>query len=157
MAHRSFDSLKKAVLEKAKEGMKKEVLPIVRSTMQKSIREDVYQAYEPIEYQRRYYDGGLIDERNIIGVVDNVRNDGFDFRVENITMPNSIGAPQVYLTPLIVMGQLKAQAVGYPLLYKEYAELHPYGQERDFVSATLNKLDKQTLAYFLEDYFEGKR
>jgi hypothetical protein len=155
MAHKSFASLKRAVLAKAKKGMKENVLPIVRETMQASIQKEVYSVYDPVSYKRREYNGGLIADKNIVGFISD-RSSGFDYQVGNITMPKSIDAPQSYLTPLIVMGQLEAIANGYPLLYHHGSELLAYGKQRDFISATINKLDKRSLSSSLERYMNKR-
>ena len=161
MAHKSFASLRKAILEKAKEGMEGYVLPRVQLFMKEAIQEEVYSVWKmpPRRYIRRHErggsfgHGGLNDPKNIVGYIDSNKN-GFTFRVENETMPDTIGEPQEYLTPLIVLGQ--ENAIG-ALRYRDGAELYPYGQPRDFISATKTKLRKYAPAYFLEDYFDGKR
>jgi hypothetical protein len=156
MAHKSFSSLKKSVLKKAKEGMDKKVLPIVEHKMIQSIKDVVYSVYpDPVEYVRRKEHGGLIDGNNIIGFVLRQNGVGFDYHIENITRPDNAGYSATdYLAPLIVMGQMKAEGVGYPVLYHQFSELRPYGKPRDFYAETEKRINLDVLASFLEDYMK---
>lgn len=155
MAHKNFDSLRKAILEKAKQGMKSESLPLAKSHMSKAIEKEVYAVYTtpPRKYVRRHergVSGGLNDKKNMIGNVINERKFGFNFSVENITMPNSPNAPEEYLTPLIVLGQLGDTK----LKYHYGAETYPYGQPRNYISETVETMnkDKKKFVKALNDF-----
>jgi hypothetical protein len=160
MAYKNFESLKKAILAKAQKGMHEKVLPIVKTKMSGAIEDVVYKSYEPVEYVRRRdrgEKGGLDDVDNVIGKSTNITSNGFDYVIENITLPDTVGAPDVYLAPLIIMGQEKAIAYGYPLLYHDLAEYAPYGKPRDFITETIKRLgDGKMLSYILEDYMNDK-
>lgn len=66
-----------------------EVLDAVKEVEQKHIQEEVYDAYNPIAYKRRYYDNGLIADDNIVGELN-----GNTLEVRNTTQPNaSISKP----------------------------------------------------------------
>jgi hypothetical protein len=82
-----FTSLTKMfqhIENKAASVLKKEIADLVVETMQEKIEEEVYSVYEPKEYVRQRYQGGLQDPRNIeitmIGdntiSVENIRFDG---------------------------------------------------------------------------------
>lgn len=153
-SHSRYKDLRKAILDKAKESMKTNVLPEVKGKMSEAIKEEVYDVYEPKRYIRRGKVGGLHDESLIKGhVISRANSDGFDYKVVNTAKTNFGGRPQTYLTPLVVMGQLRSIAAGYgsQYLYYEDSEYKPYGQERDFITATVNKLDRRDLADLLKN------
>lgn len=146
MSHRNYDSLRKAVLEKAKESMKVHVLPYVQTKMQDAMQDKVYDVYDPSYYERRGISGGLKDRDNIEGTpIRRVDPNGFDYRVDNIAKTNFGAKPQVYLAPLIVMGQAKA-SMYYDSKYLYDSYTAPYAQERDFITETIDRLDKKDLA-----------
>jgi hypothetical protein len=153
VSFKDIKSLKKAILKKAENGMHEKVLPIIKVDMIKAIYEEVY-FFEPIKYIRRHHRGGygLDDSRNMLGFLSESRNTGFDFKVVNITMPDTAGEPQVYLTPLIVLGQEGAKGIGYPLLYQD--DIGSYARPRDFIGATIDKMHqgRNRLAGQLEDF-----
>ncbi|OME53978.1 hypothetical protein BSK59_15465 [Paenibacillus odorifer] len=158
MANKNFDELRKAIMKKAKQGMKQEVLPFSKDYMSRAIDKIVYSVWQPPErkYIRRHergVSGGLNDENNMIGNIVRESKTGFGFSIENITMPNSPDAPQEYLAPLIVLGQVGA--IG-ELKYREGAERYPYGKPRDFLTETANELkkDKHKIAKVLETYMK---
>jgi hypothetical protein len=155
MAHKNFESLKKAVLNKAKKVMTNDMMPIIEDLMQSAIEETVYDVYEPVSYKRRgFSNGGLGDRENIEGFVSKDTKDGFIFNVRNIAMPSRYDEPQVYLTPLIVLGQEGAMTYGYDLLYYEGSENKPYGKPRDFLRATVDKMYSSDFMYYFEYYMK---
>lgn len=153
MAHKNVKELKKAILEKAKRGVSSQ-LPTIQRKMQQSIKEVVYDAYSPIDYERRGFgNGGLGDANNIVGEFTTITDNGFEYKVQNVAMPSHWYEPQVYLAPLIILGQQGAVDSGYPLKYRYGSEFTPYGQSRDFISDTKEKLDGEIVAN-LERYMK---
>lgn len=77
-------SLFKHLEQQTQSVLKQEVAKTVVKTMQKHIQDDVYDVYEPTIYERKGYQGGLIDEDNIEVTmqddntlsVENIRFDG---------------------------------------------------------------------------------
>lgn len=149
MAHANYSQLRNAILSKAKASMNKQVLSEVQDKMQVAVKQTVYDAYYPIRYERRKDNGGLSSRENMVGKIASSDNNGFKFSVTNTTMPSSNLEPQVYLAPLVIMGQRRAMG-SYPLTYYTGAEKHPYGQPRDFITATKKLLSPQTLAQKLK-------
>lgn len=165
MAHKNFESLKQAILNKAKEGMDKSVLPVVKDQMVKSIEEVVYDAYNPIEYhdRRRHANGGLGDRTQIKGRISDDRDDGFDFMIRNEAKAVTSNAE---LAPLIIMGQAWALTTGYELYHDRISSYDrmllynnipftPYYEPRDFISHTIGNLSKSQLAKKLESYMKS--
>lgn len=162
MAFKDYASLKKAILEKAKEGMTKAVLPEVQEKMQKSIKEIVYDAYNPMEYDNRrmFSGGGLGDKSQIKGRSINDRTHGFDFSIRNEAKARNQNGE---LTPLIVKGQAWAISTGYQVYHHKIASYDkmllynktgftPYFEPRDFISHTRKNLNKRELAKKLDSY-----
>lgn len=58
-----------------------EVADTVKDVMTDHIIQDIYDAYEPVEYSRRFDNGGLLDEENIVSTV----NDNNELSVRNVT------------------------------------------------------------------------
>lgn len=164
MAVKNISALKKAILEKAQQGMKKEVLPVVQEQMQKSITEEVYNVYTPIEYERRRYSrGGLGDKSVMKGYALNETSNGFKFMVQNeARAKNGSGL----IAPLIIKGDLWAVAKNYIVqhsYYPSYDTMYfyhtggrfvPYYQPRDFMSHTKANLDKNELANKLKNFMK---
>lgn len=82
----SFNQLFKLIEDKIRETLKDDVRKESVKTMQKTIQEYVYNAYQSsadYPYQRKEYNGGLIDSKNILAkvtgttlLVQNIRKDG---------------------------------------------------------------------------------
>lgn len=159
MSHKNFDALRKAVLEKAKEGMRKEVLTYAKTQMMEATREEVYDVYQPYEYSRRRYSDGLLDRDNVVGnPLNSNRRNGFDYEIYNDTKTNFLGRPAIYLTPLVVLGQKKAKSYGFgsEYLYYDHSEDMSYAQPRDFISATKRKMNKNTMVSILEAHMNKR-
>ncbi|MGG4105147.1 hypothetical protein AAXB25_14620 [Paenibacillus lautus] len=156
MSHKNFDALRKAVLAKAKESMRKDVLPYVQDEMVKATQKEVYDVYpNPKKYKRRESNGGLLDRDNIVGnPLNSLRSSGFEYEIHNNTQTNFGALPTIYLTPLVVMGQLKSKSYGYgsEYLYYNRAEEYPYGKPRDFISETKNNIDKLLIVSKMNKY-----
>lgn len=87
MANKDFTSIEAALKFIEKQSLsvlKQEIAKATVKTMQKHIQTDVYDVYDPKQYERKSYQGGLIDQDNIeVAVVDdntisveNIRFDG---------------------------------------------------------------------------------
>lgn len=153
--YNNWNDLKKGILSKAEEGFQKRVFPMVRMQMQRSIKEVVYDAYEPKKYERRGFgDGGLGDAKNIVIHSKEHSGSGIVFSIANIASPSNKKAPDRYLSPLIIMGQEKALEYSYGLYYVNGSENRPYGKPRDFIKATKEKMDNEYIAKELERYMK---
>lgn len=65
MVCKTFDELEKVLKEKIEFAMITEVSDIVDEAILDHIQTDVYDVYDPMEYVRRYSDGGLGDKDNL--------------------------------------------------------------------------------------------
>lgn len=63
-----------------------EVYEAVKEAQQEAIQKEVYDKYQPMNYERRKYNGGLIADENIV-IVGGVAKNGI-LIVKNITPPN---------------------------------------------------------------------
>lgn len=154
MAHKNYSQLQKAIMKKAMNNIGDGLLDSVKDKMIPAIKETVYDVYSPIRYNRRMNNGGLGDRKNIVGTIENEKVNGFKYRIKNIALPFGNDAPQVYLAPLIVMGQMRALSQ-YPLTYYDGAENYEYGKPRDFITATKLKMRDSVLAVHLEKDMNG--
>ena len=100
----SIEALKNAIKEKMSETLQTDVANEVIRVMQGSIQEFVYDAYTPLVYVRRGYQGGLGDPDNF--TFDLISNN--EINVYNITPPNELYNPKLIeghtLTEAIVTG-----------------------------------------------------
>lgn len=83
------DRIALIIQQKANNALKTEVAIAARKEMQAQIQEVVYNVYEPVSYERKEYDGGLIADDNIeiqfvadnaISIED-IRHDGLNRNV----------------------------------------------------------------------------
>jgi hypothetical protein len=132
-----FKSLKALndFLEKSiKSAIKDDPPKAVKNLMKKHILRDVYMVYKPQQYVRRYNQGGLMDERNI--VIDSKENNSVE--IYNITKRN-LKYQNEYLAPVIEFGHEGAIAKG----YRGYSYPNPeraYYHERPFIKNTRDSL-----------------
>lgn len=153
MAHKNFDSLRKAILAKAKNSISKGALDYIKDEMTDAIESEVYDVYKrPYSYIRRRGNGGLLDRKNIIGKTLNDNKNGFNYEVSNNTKTNFSGRPKIYLTPLVVLGQKKSKSHGYGSEYLYYpdSEDKAYGKPRDFIGMTKKNINKKEIVSRLE-------
>lgn len=61
----SLEALERYVLDKAKEAMMNEVATVIKKEQSQQVKREVYEKFEPVEYERREDDGGLSDIRNM--------------------------------------------------------------------------------------------
>lgn len=119
-----FASLQQSI----NETMVDEVATVVKETMQAEVQNTVYSVYNPKVYERRYDQGGLIDEENYHAelVADGT------VAITNDTSINEVygGDDSMSLTEQIIEGK------GYN--YGNGSE--PYAQPRDFIDATKEDL-----------------
>lgn len=145
-----MDSLIKAMQVKAKSSVKKEVLSTVKGKMQQAINRTVYSVYAPIRYERRGFgDGGLGSAGSITGEIQSESTDGFKFSIYNTAVASDKKQAQVYLAPLIIMGQEWARH-NYALKYYSGSEHLAYGKPRDFLTETKNTLSLDDLGMKLK-------
>lgn len=132
---RSLNDLKKFLKNAVTEALKDEPPKVIKKVMREHIKKDVYDVYQPIEYQRRYDDtGGLYDEDMTISKNPN----SYTVEVYNIAKRN-INYMNRYLVPVIEYGHKKAESKG----YKGYTYERPqyrYYYPRPFVKNTYLEL-----------------
>ena len=82
---KNYNQLFKQLQKVISESLKDEVADEAIKTMKFEIKRQVYDAYEPLSYERKYDDGGLVDDANILTevngttlVVENIRRDEND-------------------------------------------------------------------------------
>lgn len=83
MIFKNVNDLNKYINKQIGNVLKNEVAAKVTEVMQEEIKTTVYGNYSPTQYERQYYDGGLLDDDNIETVlvnnntlvVENTRND----------------------------------------------------------------------------------
>ena len=125
----SYEALFAALQQSINETMVDEVATVAKETMQAEIQDVVYGVYTPKVYERRYDNGGLIDEENYHSelVADGT------VAITNDTPINSAygGDDSTSLTEQIITGQ------GYT--YQGYGS-GAYLQPRDFIAATEDDL-----------------
>lgn len=102
---------------------------VLAEAMVQSVYETVYDAYDPVEYNRRDDDGGLADPRNMQITKVYLEGDTIKITFENLTKGNDSMKGEL-ITPTIVEGlaQNWANADGV------------WSQPRDFISDTANRL-----------------
>ena len=82
MICKNLKELEKELYKRINIALDTEVADTVKEVMTDHIIQDVYDAYEPTAYQRRYDDGGLLDPDNIIATLGN----NGEMLVQNITL-----------------------------------------------------------------------
>lgn len=143
MTTSSFKDIEKAIQAKIDKSLNGKVKETVKEVMIKNIQETVYDSYEPLDYQRRYGNDGLLDPSNIGGyTIDNtlvVFNatlaNPYIFIEDDIYKSKNEGD---YLTPIIEYGQ------GYD--FHSVKGNRGYEKPRPFIENTREEL-KQTKAH----------
>lgn len=136
MKYTSIDALEKALNQKINTTLQINVLEQVKKTMIKNIYSEVYDAYNPVLYKRRYQSGGLVDEKNIVGVL--LPNQTLE--VENVTPYNA--SADGYDTPEYSL----AYAIEYGLIKNIFNDTeYQWNFPRMFMNATQYELDKGLL------------
>lgn len=99
MICKNLEELEKELYKRINKALDEDVADTVKEVMTDHIVSDVYDAYEPVVYQRRYSNGGLLDINNIIATM----GDNGELFVQNITLGNS-----TYFIPEINKGFISA-------------------------------------------------
>lgn len=84
MICKNLKELEKELYKRINIALDTEVADTVKEVMTDHIIQDVYDAYEPTAYQRRYDDGGLLDPDNIIATLGN----NGEMLVQNVALGN---------------------------------------------------------------------
>ena len=84
MICKNLKELEKELYKRINIALDTDVTDIVKDVMTDHIIQDVYEAYEPTVYQRRYTNGGLLDPDNIIATLGN----NGEMLVQNVAMGN---------------------------------------------------------------------
>ena len=82
MICKNLKELEKELYKRINTALEEDVADVVKDIMTDHIIQDVYEAYEPTGYQRRYANGGLLDPNNIIATLGN----NGEMLVQNITL-----------------------------------------------------------------------
>lgn len=139
---KSYEQLKKIVLNKAYVGLEENVLPKVQKKMVGFINQNVYSVYHPKKYIRRKDEGdsgSLANPENIKSGAKDLDSGGLQYIIHN----NTEGMySDVFLTPLVEMGNVWAINSGYHLTYifGSYADggsyIDAYEKPRPFIQPT---------------------
>ena len=73
MVFNSYSDLEKEIMRRAESALKTDVADSVKEKLKEHIENDVYGAYgsmDPLIYERRKSDGGLLDDKNITSTID---------------------------------------------------------------------------------------
>jgi len=65
MQYTSLEALFRDLQKQVNESLLEDVAPVVKDVMRDNILNTVYSAYKPVIYNRRYNEGGLLDNENI--------------------------------------------------------------------------------------------
>lgn len=143
--------LEKQIAAAASKALSDKVFPLVRDMMQENIEADVYGAYTPAQYRRRYDNGGMMDPRNIKGTMS---DDGLSLTVQNVTPPNPInGTTDRDLPTVIELGD-KGGYDYYPSKHNEYAEPRPFTYD---TFTQVDKTRRNEIADILADAMKDVR
>jgi len=123
----------KDIKRKIDNTLKNEVSQITKEIIQEHIQTDVYNAGSPRVYVRRYYDGGLIDERNLVtDVKDNT------LTITDVAKFNPIGT-----TPSSSPDELTRQIVeGYGSKKTWYSQPRPFMENANIELENNNDVQK---------------
>lgn len=140
--YKDLKSLFAAMQKDMHEVMADEVYETVVEVQQEEIVREVYDAYEPYQYERRGENGGLLDKNNNRATFFTV-NGGMQMLVQNVTKGQDNGR---YITPLIVGGD-GAYGMEYDYKTNRDGTSWKYLQERDFISSTMRRLERTLEAH----------
>lgn len=82
------EELRRALIKDLQEAVIKEVVKEMKDIEREVIEERVYAVFSPKEYERRYANGGLMDERNMQEEVSKF-GDNINIEIVNLTQGNS--------------------------------------------------------------------
>lgn len=83
----NVEELRRALIKDLQEAVIKEVVKEMKDIEREVIEERVYAVFSPKEYERRYDDGGLMDEENMLEEVSISKND-ITVEITNLTQGN---------------------------------------------------------------------
>lgn len=130
------DEIKKRV----NKALKEKVAPYIRDELTNQIQKNVYDAYDPVVYQRRGENGGLIDKDNF---VTEFNEDNCSVYVHDDAKASSEG-----------LGMPLDQAIEYGYGNR----LNAYNRPRPFISPTQSKVDTDVgiIQQMIVDSINGK-
>ena len=111
-----------------------EVKNLVVEEMDRQIDLTVYSSYDPVMYKRRMENGGLGDQKNIVGTL--VDNNTLRVKNETPSSPSVVDGSAQNLDAIVVHGA--------PNIFNNRD--YPWMHERDFVQATKEALADGSLA-----------
>ena len=87
MVCKNFDELEKVLKDKIENAMLTEVSDVVDEAILEHVQTDVYDVYNPVEYQRRYDNGGLGDRANLFTSIE-TKGNTIEMQTDNLTKGN---------------------------------------------------------------------
>ena len=129
---KNFDSIEE-LMEYVKKDMVKTIhrnSDEIEDVMLINIKQNVYNAYDPVSYKRRWENGGLYSRDNIMVKAKPVA-DGVSIQIENETKANGWDK-----------GQLLAEIIEYGVGDPEDSETPDYAKPRPFVEPTREDLEE---------------
>ena len=67
---KSLQDLEKEVNKRINRCLRDDIAPLIKHEIQKSVDENVYEVYDPIIYERRKEEGGLMDVQNMTAIYE---------------------------------------------------------------------------------------
>lgn len=139
MYYNNFSELFKSIKRDIDESLQKDVTNIVKETMSKHIKTDVYDAYKSNannKYERRGDNGGLSDTRNYKSKINNIDKNSTEIFIYNDTNGTSQDGYRD-IVPVIEYGE------GYQWESSEIYRIQPY--PRPFNENTANELKENNV------------
>lgn len=146
---KTFKELEDFIKVAIKNSLEKEVFETVREEEQRHIGKDVYSKYAPRMYKRRYDDGGLIADENIVGKMIS----GDILQVTNDTLANHFGNPPEQVTiegknlsELVEFGDGASGSYDFPTEDGEFLEPRPFTENtiEDLKNSNKHKIALQS-------------
>lgn len=129
----SLEALERYVMSAAEKTMREDMHKESVRYQQSELDTTVYNAYEPVEYERRHGNLGLADPQNMISNIVNRSSKYFTYTFENITRGK--GAPTKYIGGIVEEGHKKTGGYDYPT---DPAFTDP----RPFMQNTLDRIEE---------------
>ncbi len=159
---RSFKELQEAIQKKTEKALLTDVKIYTMKKVNTAIRDEVYEAYTPTQYDRMY---GLYDFKNIVSDVDGDITNGIQMSVEHSAKTSG----GLNLSRLIILGQygamkyssgialydpdwikLREQNTKNPITYDET----PYWYSRDFITSAIYEMNHSEI---VEEFKKGMK
>lgn len=159
----NFKDLEKLVQKKIAKTVKSpQVLKVFRQAMVDSVYTEVYDYYQPSEYERRYDDGGLSDARNMAFTSHELKGNTFVSDFENLTVGSDATVYDYptdsmngyFISDLIENGSNNTHTSPANSENGWYNPDGRWADPRPFAKATAEKLNRTTYNKHLKDALE---